>query len=421
MEATDKTVSPYKGDKSYIFVSYSHRNTPEVLRVIKQLQNKQYRVWYDEGIDPGTEWDENIASHVEQCECFIAFLSEEYLESSNCKDELNYARELDKPRLLIYLEDITLPGGMRMRLNRLQAIHMYKYENLDNFYEKLYEFEALKRCREQSPNQAKRELTIQDGRSRYTGTLIGQGFASSVYKAYDEARKKDIVFKLYNVRDSLHIPLFTQYDLEDDLIKLQHDNLCGIIDVVRGNAFAIVMEYLEGETLFQYLRKNKPTVIESISIIRQVLNALKCLHDADIYYGDLTPNNIMISNQKVILCDFSASNYNGSRYDTITMILYKYHSPDRDTGKRVTFKSDIFEAGMILDTLTLNLVSEDTAHFLMGREELPLEESDSFTQLEKQLFHIIQKATRRNPEERYPSVSEMLVDLDVALALAEKS
>lgn len=70
----------------------------------------QYRIWYGEGIDPGTEWDENIAEHVENCGYFIALLSKAYMESSNCKDELNYARELEKPRLLVYLEDVQLPG-----------------------------------------------------------------------------------------------------------------------------------------------------------------------------------------------------------------------------------------------------------------------------------------------------------------------
>lgn len=78
----------------------------EAVSIIKLLQRDNYRVWYDEGIDPGSEWDENIVSHVEKCGYLIALLSEEYLQSSNCKDELNYARELEKPRLLVYLKDV---------------------------------------------------------------------------------------------------------------------------------------------------------------------------------------------------------------------------------------------------------------------------------------------------------------------------
>ena len=141
-------IYPYKGEKPFIFISYSHRNMDEAVSIIQLLQKDNYRVWYDEGIDPGSEWDENIASHVEKCGYFIALLSEEYLQSSNCKDELNYARELEKPRLLVYLKDVQLPGGMRMRMSRLQAIHKYKYSSEEIFIDKLEETQDLDLCRE---------------------------------------------------------------------------------------------------------------------------------------------------------------------------------------------------------------------------------------------------------------------------------
>lgn len=137
---------PYRGIKPYIFISYAHTDSKNVFDIINNLQSAEYRVWYDEGIDPGTEWDENIAVHVEKCGYFIALISENYLASSNCKDELNYARELEKPRLLIYLEDVQLPGGMRMRLSRLQAIHKNKYVSETAFMQKLFETKGLETC-----------------------------------------------------------------------------------------------------------------------------------------------------------------------------------------------------------------------------------------------------------------------------------
>ena len=140
------SVKPYRGDKPYIFISYSHRNTREALEIIGGLQSAGYRVWYDEGIDPGTEWDENIASHVENCGYFLALLSQEYLDSSNCKDELNYARDLEKSRLLVYLTDVKLSGGMRMRLGRIQAIHKYAYAQDQDFFEKLLNTQGLEVC-----------------------------------------------------------------------------------------------------------------------------------------------------------------------------------------------------------------------------------------------------------------------------------
>lgn len=171
---------PYQGDCPYIFVSYSHKNASKVLPVIEQLQTNHYRVWYDEGIDPGTEWDENIAQHVEQCGFFIAFLSPEYLSSSNCRDELNYARDLDKNRLLVYLSDVELPGGMSMRLSRLQAIHMYTYANQETFLQKLFMAPGIDRCLEDVEQPSSEPDCIEKSTGKSELEKTNQGHSISV-------------------------------------------------------------------------------------------------------------------------------------------------------------------------------------------------------------------------------------------------
>ena len=135
--------NPYEGDEPHIFISYSHKDMLAVFDIIKQLQNTGYRVWYDEGIDPASEWDENIADHICKCSYLIAFISENYINSQNCKDEISYARDLDKERLLVYLEQTRLPAGMAMRLMRLQAIHKYKYKTSTEFYDKLFSAKGI--------------------------------------------------------------------------------------------------------------------------------------------------------------------------------------------------------------------------------------------------------------------------------------
>lgn len=145
------SIKPYSGADSFIFISYSHADTQLVFPIIQAMQDEHYRVWYDEGIDPGTEWDENIAEHIQSCGCLIAFLSGNYLNSENCKDELNYARDLNKQRLLIYLDDITLPPGMAMRFNRLQSIYKCKYADENEFYKKLFSVEQLTSCKDDVP------------------------------------------------------------------------------------------------------------------------------------------------------------------------------------------------------------------------------------------------------------------------------
>ena len=148
---------PYQGKDKFIFISYSHRDTAKVFPIIYSLVENGYRVWYDQGIDPGTEWDENIATHIDTCGYFIAFMSNNYLGSSNCKDELNYARDLEKDRLIVYLEEVTLPAGMAMRINRLQSIFRYAYTNDDDFYEKLFAANNINVCLSEKAPEVKAE------------------------------------------------------------------------------------------------------------------------------------------------------------------------------------------------------------------------------------------------------------------------
>lgn len=134
-------------NKPYIFISYAHRDGDRAYEIINGLENAGYNVWYDGGIDPGTEWDQNIANHVKGCVYFIAFVSEAYIGSENCKDELNYARDLDKDRLLVYLEDVQLPDGMAMRMNRIQAIFWNKYSDVNEAYNKLFSAQGIERAK----------------------------------------------------------------------------------------------------------------------------------------------------------------------------------------------------------------------------------------------------------------------------------
>ena len=142
-----KPDKPYDGKEPYVFISYAHKDMDKVFAVIKKLQEEGFRVWYDEGIDPATEWDENIAQHIVDCGYLIAFISKNYINSNNCKDEINFARDLDKDRLLVYIEDTALPLGMSMRLRRLQAIHAYKYKEKNDFYAKLLSAAGIEKCK----------------------------------------------------------------------------------------------------------------------------------------------------------------------------------------------------------------------------------------------------------------------------------
>lgn len=74
-----------------------------VLPVVDRLQKEGYRIWYEEGIAPGSSWDVYITEHIEGCDYFIAFLSGKYLDTLDYVDELNFCViPISHPRQLKY-------------------------------------------------------------------------------------------------------------------------------------------------------------------------------------------------------------------------------------------------------------------------------------------------------------------------------
>ena len=135
-EAKTKPIA-YTGQGKFLFVSYSHKDADEVYPLIQEMADQGLHVWYDEGLEPGSGWDDNVAIHIEKCELLIAMISHKYLSSDNCRDELTYARDIGKKTILVYTEKTELPAGMRLRFNRLFALFRYELSRED-FYRKLF-------------------------------------------------------------------------------------------------------------------------------------------------------------------------------------------------------------------------------------------------------------------------------------------
>lgn len=98
-------VRAYEGSEPYLFVSYAHKDSRAVIPVIHELHSKKYRVWYDEGIAPGSEWPHNIATHLERASAVIVFASKNYIASPNCQNEARVAEGQDKKKIQISLDD----------------------------------------------------------------------------------------------------------------------------------------------------------------------------------------------------------------------------------------------------------------------------------------------------------------------------
>ena len=137
----------YNGTEPYIFMSYSHKDTDVVLNAVDVLTDNGFHVWYDNGIEAGTEWPEYIAERLINCQVVIAFMSRNSQDSHNCRREIHFAIELKKELLVVYLEDFELSPGMRLQLSALQAMFRYKYKDDSEFLSHLCGAAIIQKCK----------------------------------------------------------------------------------------------------------------------------------------------------------------------------------------------------------------------------------------------------------------------------------
>ncbi len=113
---------PYEGSRPFVFVSYAHRQSDAVVDTIRILHDKNYRLWYDEGIPAGSDWPSNIARHMQECERVLFFLSGRAMESPNCYSEMRTALRLGKPILVVRLENTPVQENWKDILEGRQEI-----------------------------------------------------------------------------------------------------------------------------------------------------------------------------------------------------------------------------------------------------------------------------------------------------------
>jgi len=140
------TAKPYEGNSPYLFVSYCHKDRRFVFPIIESLVRDGYRIWYDEGINPGSDWNEVIADHMNRSGLCLAFISENAAASHNCRREINFALLKNKPLLSVFLEETVLTPGMEMQLSANQCVFLYTYSDFDKFLSVIVKTPELKPC-----------------------------------------------------------------------------------------------------------------------------------------------------------------------------------------------------------------------------------------------------------------------------------
>lgn len=260
---------------------------------------------------------------------------------------------------------------------------------------------------------------------------IGSGGMAHVYLAEDLILERNVAVKLmqYNFHnDEASIRRFKREALSTT--ELTHPNIVNVVDVGEEDSPYIVMEYVEGYDLKEFIKINHPIAYKkSISIMSQILDAVEYAHNHNIIHRDLKPQNILIDHdEKVKITDFGiavALSENSITQTNSLLGSVHYISPEQARGGMATKQSDIYSLGILLyELLSGNVpfdgesaVSIALKHF---QNDIPsLKDKDA--SLPQSLENVVLRATAKDPKHRYQSIAEMKEDLQTALSSVRKN
>ncbi|MBR2828762.1 MAG: Stk1 family PASTA domain-containing Ser/Thr kinase [Bacilli bacterium] len=255
---------------------------------------------------------------------------------------------------------------------------------------------------------------------------IGEGGMANVYLGHDTILDRNVAIKVLRGDLSTDEKFVRRFQREAlSASSLAHPNIVEMYDVGEDDGtYYIVMEYVEGKTLKQLLKKRGTlTLSEAIDIMSQLTDGMAHAHDSYIIHRDLKPQNIMIKDDgQIKITDFGiAMALNATQLTQTNSVMGSVHylPPEQASGKGCTIKSDIYSMGIIfyeLLTGTLPFRGDNAVEIALKHMRDPIpsvrEENPNIPQ---SIENIIRKAAAKNPKNRYDSARSMHEDLLTAL------
>jgi len=283
-------------------------------------------------------------------------------------------------------------------------------------------------------------------------SAVGAGGMGEVYKARDTRLDRIVAIKVLPTHLSVHPELRARFDREAKAISsLQHPHICVLYDVGTQNDIDfLVMEYIEGETLYTRIARKPLTIEESVKIATEIADALEKAHRSGIVHRDLKPGNVMLTKSGSKLMDFglakpfgisggsglksgptsgmpdaasmatmAATMANLASPVTVAGTLIgtvQYMSPEQIQGKEADARSDIFAFGaMLYEMLSGKRAFQgksqlSLASAILERDPDPIEPAPPL-KISPALDQIVRTCLAKDPDDRFQSAHDLKLQL----------
>ena len=265
---------------------------------------------------------------------------------------------------------------------------------------------------------------------------IGKGGMGEVYLASDTKLDRKVALKLLPAEFTDHKERLRRFIQEARAASsLNHPNIITIHEIGEANgAHFIATEFIDGQTLRHLLAHTRMEFSAIVDLSIQTAGALEAAHAAGIIHRDIKPENIMLRPDGYVkVLDFglaklteksNQSKTAGSELDTMVkadtrpgtvMGTVNYMSPEQARGQAIDQRTDVFSLGIVLYEMAAGrqpfaaATSVDTLVSILEKDPLPLDEYSPGVPQEFQ--RIVNKALRKNREERYQTIKDLLIDL----------
>ena len=255
---------------------------------------------------------------------------------------------------------------------------------------------------------------------------IGTGGMATVYLAQDLILERPVAVKVLRLDFHTNEAAMRRFQREaQSATQLVHPNIVSVYDVGEEDGTNyIVMEYVEGTDLKEYIRERGPLPPrEAVRIMTQIVSAIELAHQNRIIHRDIKPQNILIDREgNVKITDFgiaiALSETSLTQTNTLLGSVH-YLSPEQARGGMATIRSDIYALGIVLYELLVGEVpfeGESAVSIALKHFQEPLPRiSQMLPTVPQSLENVVLKATAKEPLDRYSSCYEMLEDLQTCL------